>query len=834
MNKHQLNVAKKPKKKPEDHGDFLARKGELEGVFERGKAAAREDKLAIWSETVDWWQHGSPQPFGVFTGDQRATRRSRGTTTQLLTNNNPVPQHYMNTGTGGMEFGYDGGYDSGGYDSGGYEPPPEAGGTVNANAASAGGRSSQSRRPESSGKAMGNLFRLIVNGTPFTEVVREVNAKLALFVDRSSWSSIEDGVEQAYKFIDAALAQIGKGVSFSTINESMRMVSATAPGRTDGFTVDQLVSRNLIQYTTFYSCVDGHDVDEQKMSKCETCHKQRIIASYHFRFEDWLNHFWHDHRFAEHVLDGPIELESAQSARVDEVEEVETKLRLWSSPAMLALAGQVDLTRYAHIPVVIQLFIDGFEPTESTRSVWAVLVRVLNLPGDLANKYIFPICMLDGKSIDASAKPNFIDAQLRVVVKELQSFYRKSAGHRPGACLLPGESFQVYDASADEEKTVRVYLHCVSCDMKAMTYVVRHQEVPSEYVCHRCRCRGTILKTPGKNGAGRWSRVYSTFSNMVLWPLRTDAEARREFKKQALTVAGGCRQCDNGYIGTTVFAELAYFDVVHGFLICMMHQIHNAVLRCVSKSLGVAGWTGDTVHRFLFHTGEGKKWREASRQPYKDSGVPDDCGRDAESLMQLKLSDLNPMLERHALIKAGNKRQKVDRLVEHFKNHLAPVTPSDNPSGALGAADAADDGAPEGSDRVAFLTAQTAAELPDGDDDFADAVDGDDCAEIHDSEDDGDVFADAVEHDESAATGDVVGAINGDAINEEGINGLFDAAPSNRRNVYSHHTWNGLGSMGKWPHVARRQQADERSLRAAHTFVSSVRQTHSVFHAPSP
>ena len=81
MNKHQLNVAKKPKKKPEDHGDFLARKGELEGVFERGKAAAREDKLAIWSETVDWWQHGSPQPFGVFTGDQRATHRSRGTTT---------------------------------------------------------------------------------------------------------------------------------------------------------------------------------------------------------------------------------------------------------------------------------------------------------------------------------------------------------------------------------------------------------------------------------------------------------------------------------------------------------------------------------------------------------------------------------------------------------------------------------------------------------------------------------------------------------------------------------------------------------------------------------
>ena len=81
MNKHQLNVAKKPKKKPEDHGDFLARKGELEGVFERGKAAAREDKLAIWSETVDWWQRGSPQPCGVFTGDQRPTHRSRGTTT---------------------------------------------------------------------------------------------------------------------------------------------------------------------------------------------------------------------------------------------------------------------------------------------------------------------------------------------------------------------------------------------------------------------------------------------------------------------------------------------------------------------------------------------------------------------------------------------------------------------------------------------------------------------------------------------------------------------------------------------------------------------------------
>jgi ketosteroid isomerase-like protein len=139
MNKHQLKVAKKPNKKPEDHGDFLARKKELEGVFERGKAAARDDKLAIWSETVDWWQPGSSQPCGVFTGDERATRRSRGTSTQLLTNNNPVPQHYMNTGTGGMEFGYDGG------------------GTVNANAASAGGRSSQSRRPESSGKAMGNL-----------------------------------------------------------------------------------------------------------------------------------------------------------------------------------------------------------------------------------------------------------------------------------------------------------------------------------------------------------------------------------------------------------------------------------------------------------------------------------------------------------------------------------------------------------------------------------------------------------------------------------------------------------------------------------------------------
>lgn len=205
--------------------------------------------------------------------------------------------------------------------------------------------------------------------------------------------------------------------------------------------------------------------------------------------------------------------------------------------------------------------------------------------------------------------------------------------------------------------------------MKAMTYVVRHEEVPSKYVCHRCRCRGAILKTPGKTGKGRCSRVYSTFYNMVLWPLRTDAEARGEFEKQALTVAGGgCRQCDNGYIGTTVFAELEYFDVVHGFLICMMPQIHNAVLRCVSKSLGVAGWTtwtGDTVHRFLFHTDdEGKTWREASRQPYKDSGVPDDCGRDAVSLMRMKLSVLDPMLETYALIKKGNKRQKVERLVE--------------------------------------------------------------------------------------------------------------------------------------------------------------------------
>ena len=47
---------------------------------------------------------------------------------------------------------------------------------------------------------------------------------------------------------------------------------------------------------------------------------------------------------------------------------------------MMRLAERVDLSLENHVPVVIQMFIDGFEPTESTRSVWAVVVRVPSFP----------------------------------------------------------------------------------------------------------------------------------------------------------------------------------------------------------------------------------------------------------------------------------------------------------------------------------------------------------------------------------------------------------------------------------------------------------------------
>jgi len=446
------------------------------------------------------------------------------------------------------------------------------------------------------------------------------------------------------------------------------------------------------------------------------------------------------------------------------------------------------------------MFIDVFEPTESSRSVWAVLVRALNLPGDIANDYIFPLCLVDGKSIDGQAKPESIDASLAVSIQELQSFYKPRPG--TGKYLQPAGAIDAYDVSKGAQVPLRVFLHSVICDMKAMQYVAKHAMVPGKWVCHRCDICGAVLKTPGVSGQGRHSTVYTTINHRTgrfEWAGKSNEDARRECKKaDAYVVHPASHACFlKGYLGTPVFAALPYFDIVDSFLVCAMHQVHNVVVRCMSKSLGLSGWTGDIIHRFINDEeelgwgGTGKQWKEASELPWDGLPGPIEGEWTEGELKKLKVADLKKLLLAARLEITGKKDALVERLLAYQSEPLpAEASP------------------PDGCDEVlaAYNKEEAALNNRDDDDDDDDAGEGT-----------GEVAA------EPPPDADVENAHGLGTLLRDGIT----------RSVFSKSWWNAFGSMLRWPHKARELTPNERSLRQAYAFAQSVRVLHFFHHHAS-
>lgn len=790
---------------------YNARVDTFKEKLKRGRK--RNQMQFVAAETVDWWKaaEGTPLqdvPFGSFEPEREKRRR--------------VSNNVSNTDATTRSSGDDHGYDSWGDDHNDQHdhhpncPTPDA---LHEAAAPAGpgvdslnGRAR--RRHLSETGMMDQMFNQVTNGTSsFNEAVKPISSSLHRFATHERFSTLKHGIEFTLQQIDGAVEILEKKVSLTPVTDFLKRTMASAPGQDDGLNLESLIKRIRAPYRTLYSCKFGHDVDEHANTRCEyrhvvrgtetVCGEPRVIASYHLSLDQWLKHFMRDPKFAMHIRDGPEELSREQSDP--------DVLSLWKGAAMTRLAEWVDLSLRNHIPVVIQMFIDGFEPTESTRSVWAVVVRVLNLPGDIANDYLFPLCLVDGKSIDGSTKPDSIDASLRVSVEELQSFY--SIRPEPEKYLEPWGAITTYDVSKGAQVKLRVFLHSVSCDMKAMQYVAKHAMVPGKWVCHLCTIEGAVFKTPGTSGQGRHSTVYTTIDNQTgtfQWRLKNDEEARYDCKRADFYAQDERHKfLLKGHLGTPVFADLPYFDIVDCFLVCAMHQIHNVVVRCLSKSLGLSGWTGDIIHKFINSDetqgwgGSGREWMRSSNLPWEGLPGPVEGEWTEDDLQKLKLPALRDLLTRSQLPKTGNKPELVARLMEYQSSRSAVARDVDAPECAV-------------DEREEYTAAQRQYDCSD-----EDAGDDDD----EDDEDDDDGGGDAGES--GKAPDDQSDA---DLVNEDGLTTLFPSRGDGIvRSVFSKSWWNGFGSILPWPHKARKQHSTERSLRMAYVFARSVRGLYLIF-----
>lgn len=255
IKKHEENRAKHEERLDAASEDDLAFKRRCEQYYsmvERSNSAKGDQKVAIWAEEVTWWE-GKTTPFGEF-HEPAPRRRGTGQAEQQDHHaSNEFGNEYTFLAVGGGDDQEDWGYDDyGDVDYGHDVPATDADTAADAAAirASSSGRSSQSRRTEPKENATDWLKRLIVNGTPFTDVIGQMHKKLAGFVQLERFTSVKHGIEQAYQLIDAALQQLESTGSLTKINETLRTGSATKAGGDDGFTVNQLLRRHKVPYET--------------------------------------------------------------------------------------------------------------------------------------------------------------------------------------------------------------------------------------------------------------------------------------------------------------------------------------------------------------------------------------------------------------------------------------------------------------------------------------------------------------------------------------------------------------------------------------------------------
>eukprot|EP00889_Picochlorum_renovo_P007406 jgi/Picre1/34436/NNA_001904.t1 len=201
--------------------------------------------------------------------------------------------------------------------------------------------------------------------------------------------------------------------------------------------------------------------------------KDMSIPIKQLKIMDVLRRAMQDTTFAQGVRYGPSLPRQGSDQMLSSV---------WQSPAIerLRLEKGLDMEMTdEYIPIVIELFTDGFSPfNRSAYSIWCVLMRILNLPPELGKKYrnIYPLMIVDGPKEAES-----IDQYLGMIVKDIED-------------ICSGEGETLYDAARKSHIRTKVFLLCSAQDTRALRLVAKHDETPSQWPCHMCKIFGEISK----------------------------------------------------------------------------------------------------------------------------------------------------------------------------------------------------------------------------------------------------------------------------------------------------------------------------------------------------
>ena len=405
------------------------------------------------------------------------------------------------------------------------------------------------------------------------------------------------------KALKNALTAYEKGASKETIVQQFKETTKSVK-YPEGISPITLM-RSFRAFITEFSCSDGHDFGAQD-SDCgkSGCAKKRTVRSMRIPFDTLFLLLTQDPVFSKGVQHGP------SIRKYDTEQDLVTSC--WESRAMDDLHQRVAQSRSdgigldkksdADVPVVIELFVDGFNPlVHGSYSMWVIMAKVLNLPPEICNDYIIPIAV-----IDSGGKPSSLDAHLEYIVKQLQEFVGES-----------GHSIRVPDTSRPEEHmSLRIYLLCIACDMRAMKVTAKHMEALGEFPCQLCDIQGRQFRITRDNigggpaetrGSGR--TVYDTPARE--WIQKTFESSRREADFAGYVHAKNLdRSLLRGFRDQPVWSELPYFNLAWGFPTCAMHQLSNttkSAMRYVQK----VRWT-DTELQNWFGTDEGSSWLDES------------------------------------------------------------------------------------------------------------------------------------------------------------------------------------------------------------------------------
>ena len=470
---------------------------------------------------------------------------------------------------------------------------------------------------------------------------------------------------QAENSVLAAQFMLEKGVPLEVINGVTKIVTKTPAA--PGFTLDSLMQKWKMPYTESWSCKEGHDVHTDSGSTCDTCCQQRCVRSLKVDFELAVKHLARQPEIADNIMHGPliqkryleklaaerqaVEGGDAEAAPVqadphvsvrrvfdeamrrdrslnDEATVSERRMdctlgenswgaameSVWQSQAMYVLREKIHWKAgdYGRVPLPFQLFVDAFQPFKGGYSMLLVTMKVLNPPTSIANDFLLPLAVIDGKQ-----KPSKIDAILNNIVEQLKAYVPEPGSQASPECLVAR-----LGCSSGPVANLCPILFQVCVDSRAMQQVSHHREHPSKEPCNKCTMQGRMLKHPTKNHS---QRIYDTVhANGTLNGRKTWAKDSNTARLRMESAGRIARECPelvpllDTYTGCSPFHGLWYFDVVWGFPVCAMHQIMNVAKRSICQVLGsssskTVGWEPDAQRQFWEST-EG-------RQLLRNSGI---------------------------------------------------------------------------------------------------------------------------------------------------------------------------------------------------------------------